>query len=482
MPRDGDEIGWVELKGLIETSNKTFEEFKKSNDERIAQIESKGEADVITKEQTDALSEAVGQASGKVDAAIASLEQNQKAATESAEALERFEKEATDRFDGIETALKRTPLSGADKGSEIEIKHVVNLLRGESGKSVDEAEAAERVEEYKGYVAAFRHYIRKSNDKYGQDLSPEMRKALSVGIEADGGYWVIPEVSNQVKMRLFETSPIRSIAQVVSIGTDAIEFPTDTNDATSGGWVGETDARAETATPQTGMGRISVHEQFANPRATQKLLDDASFPVETWLANKIGDKLGRDENTAFVSGNGVAQPRGFLDYGSASVTTDDDGPRAWGALQYVPSTGASGFASSDPSDDLLNLVYKLNPAYRPGASWVMNRATLNLVRQFKDGQGNYLWSQGIGIDGLQSSSLIGFPITEAEDMDDVAADAFPIAFGNFSEGYMIVDREGIRTLRDPYSAKPYVQFYTTKRVGGDVVNFDAIKLFKIAAS
>ena len=337
--------------------------------------------------------------------------------------------------------------------------------------------------EYRAYNGALSKYIRRGESRLLEDdkraLAFGEAKALSVGVQGEGGYWVTPEMSDRIIRRSFETSPMRSIASVVTIGTDAIEFPTDTNDAVTGGWVGEKDARAETATPQIGLIRIPVHEQFANPRATQKLLDDAAFPVEDWLADKIADKLVRDENVAFVTGNGVAKPRGFLDYGADALTTNDSS-RAWGILQYTPSTNASGFAATDPGDDLITLLYKLKAVYRAGASWLMNRATAAEVRKFKDGQGNYLWQTSF--QAGQPDRLLGYPVVEGEDMPDVAASNFPIAFGNFREGYQIVDRQGVRVLRDPFSAKPFVQFYTTKRAGGDVTDFDAIKLFKIATT
>jgi len=330
------------------------------------------------------------------------------------------------------------------------------------------------VEQYRSYRGALNSYLRTGK------LTADVQKELSVGIQADGGFWVTPEISNRIRTRLFETSPMRSIAEVVTIGTDALEYPIDSNDATSGGWVGEKDTRAETATPQIGEGRIPVHEQFANPRATQKLLDDARINVETWLSNKIAGKLTRTENTAFVTGSGEAKPRGFLDYGSAAVTTVD-ASRSWGVLQYTPSGNASDF-TADPNggDALIDLIYSLNPAYRANARFITNRATLGTVRKMQDSNGHYIWQPGL--QQGQPQMLLGFPITEAEDMPNVAADAFAMAFGDYREGYVIVERQGIRVLRDPFSAKPFVQFYTTKRVGGDVVNFDAIKLFKIAAS
>ncbi len=498
----------ADIHSLVEEQGTAFEAFKQSNDERIGQIEKKGVADPVTVDKVEKANTRVGELAAQIDKLI--LDAKTAADVVAAAGNDNEELKATvvalrsdidakgvliatekDRGDLLETALKRTPRGkpGNDDDPETEFTKNVSTFytsrrQSQAGEErispvLPEDVTEEQRAEYKAYEKAFRHYLRYAGDRYGQDLGPEMLKALSVGIQADGGYWVIPEISNRVITRLFETSPIRQIAMVITIGTDAIEFPNDTNDAVTGGWVGEQDARTETNTPQVGQQRISVHEQFANPRATQKLLDDAQFNVESWLGNKIGSKLARDENIAFVSGNGVARPRGFLDYGANSVTTVD-ASRSWGVLQHLVSGDASAFdADPDGGDALIDVIHALNPAYRANARWVTNRATLGTVRKMKDSNGAYIWQMG-NIQAGQPATLFGFPITEAEDMDDVGANNYPMAFGDFREGYVVVDRQGIRTLRDPFSAKPFVQFYTTKRVGGDVVNYDAIKLLKIS--
>ncbi len=393
-----------------------------------------------------------------------------------------------ERCDSIETALSRSNRAAGDgeRPEETKRAHRFASLIGRESALADGESGEPELATYRAYRSVLAKYLRYGlahltpDENQALVLGRVSAKALSVGVEADGGYWVTPEISDRVVQRQFDTSPMRSIANVVTIGTDAIEFPTDSNDIASGGWVGESDSRSETATPEVGMKRIPVHEQYANPRATQKLLDDAAFPVEQWLADKIADKFIREENAAFISGNGVSKPRGILDYGG-DATSEDDDSRAWGALQFVPSGNASGFASSNPGDALIDLVHKLKAIYRVRAVWLMNRATAAAVRKFKDGQGNYLWSGGNLQEGLPQR-LLGFPVVEAEDMPDVATGAFSIAFGDFMIGYQIVDRQGVRTLRDPFTAKPFVQFYTTKRVGGDVVDFDAVKLLKIAES
>lgn len=324
-----------------------------------------------------------------------------------------------------------------------------------------------------------------SRDSYGEEkthmkaLAPYLRrgderelKALSVDVDPDGGYTVIPERSSQIITRLFDTSPMRALANIQNTTSDALEILLDTTEAEAQ-WVGETGARNETNTPQLGLHKIPVHEMYANPRATQKLLDDSNISIENWLLDKITKRFTRRENTAFVNGDGVAQPRGFLTY---PTSTAADTSRPWGTLQYVPSGTSGDF----DLDDLNDLVATLKADYRAGASWLMTRATASAVRKKKDLQGQYLWQPSSQLG--QPDSLLGFPVYLAEDMPAIAANALAIAFGDFREGYTIVDRIGLRVLRDPYTDKPHIRFYTTKRVGGDVTNFDAIKLLRLSVS
>jgi HK97 family phage major capsid protein len=265
---------------------------------------------------------------------------------------------------------------------------------------------------------------------------------------------------------------MRQIANVVTIGTDRLELPKDLDEGTSGGWVGETESRAATATPEFGLQEIPVHEQYAMPQVTQKLLDDAQFPVETWLANKIADILIRTENGAFVDGNGVMKPRGFTDHTTAATA---DKSRAWGVLEHVLS-GSSG-AIPDTPDEFIAIEGKLKSAYKQGAVWVMNKTTLASIRKLSGGT-NDLYYFIPDMSKGPSSTLLGYPVVLFDDMASAASGAYVAAFGNFNIGYQIVDRVGIRVLRDPYTNKPYIRMYTTKRVGGDVTNFEAIKLLK----
>jgi len=250
----------------------------------------------------------------------------------------------------------------------------------------------------------------------------------------------------------------------------------DIDEAASGGWVGEKQSRGNTDEADIGKWRIPVHEQFAQPRATQKLLDDANVSVESWMNGKVVDIMSRTENTAFVTGSGVLKPRGFLTYSHGAPSKSD-----YEKIEQVASGKAGDFTASNPGDKLIKLTFRLKAAYRANAKWVMSRFTFEEARKLKDGQGNYLWLPDFSSNPTMGR-LLGFPIVEAEDMPQMAADSLSIAFGDFKKGYQIVDRTGFRVLRDPYTDKPNIKLYTTKRVGGDVADFDAIKLMKFAAT
>ena len=316
-------------------------------------------------------------------------------------------------------------------------------------------------------------YLRRGEQRltaHERDVLEQHQKALSVDSDPDGGYLVTPQQSARIIEVVYETSPMRQVATVETISTDALEGLFDGDEAAAA-WVSERGSRAETNTPQLGQWRIPTHELYANPRATQKLLDDSAVDIEAWISRKVADKFARTENLAFVTGNGVGQPRGF--------TTYPDGTTR-GTIERIPSLDAATIAA----EGIYNIIYALKAAYRPGSVWVMNRATVGVIRTIRDesggaGTGQFMWAPGFG---GQPATLAGYPIVEFEDMADIAGGAIVAGFGNFRQGYTIVDRLGIRILRDPYSAKPHVEFYTTKRVGGDVLNFEAFKLMDIAAS
>ncbi|WP_157081248.1 phage major capsid protein [Novosphingobium naphthalenivorans] len=299
-------------------------------------------------------------------------------------------------------------------------------------------------------------------------------KSLNGAVPAEGGYAVPQEIDALIAARLKAISPIRSIAQVVQTGSAGYRKLITTG-GTASGWVSETAARPETATPEFSEIAPPSGELYANPAASQAMLDDAMFDVQSWLADEIAMEFARAEGAAFVSGSGVNQPKGFL---AAPTSAADDAARTFGTLQYLASGDAGGLGSVVELV-LIDLVHTLKAGHRQGASWVMNSATLAEVRKLKTTDGAFLWQPGL-VDG-QPDRLLGYPVVEAEDMPDIAANACPIAFGNFRAGYLIAERSATAILRDPFTNKPFVHFYATKRIGGQVLDSEAIKLLKIAA-
>lgn len=324
------------------------------------------------------------------------------------------------------------------------------------------------------YKAAFvDRYIRKGGETGLPDLE---QKALNIATDAEGGFAVPEQIDHDIEKRLRALSPIRGIANVVRIGTARYKKLVATTGAVSG-WVGESEARPETAAPTFAEIVPPLGELYANPAATQSMLDDAFFDVEAWLAEELAGEFAEQEGAAFVNGDGVNKPKGFL---AAATSANDDATRAFGTLQHV-ATGVDGdFPAADPADSLIDLIYALKAGYRANARFVMNTDTVARIRKFKDGDGQYLWRPGLSADA--PASLLGYPVVEAADMPDVASNSLAIAFGDFARGYTVTDRTGTRILRDPFSNKPFVHFYTTRRTGGDLVNSDAIKLLKFGLS
>lgn len=383
-----------------------LEAYKLTNDQRLAEIERRGGADVITEEK------------------VARIDQT---------------------LDEQKRALDR-----------LLVKRGRPDLGGGSGR---EPSAARQ---------AFDAYVRRGEEA---DLRHGELKTLSSGSDPDGGYLVPDELDTEIGRRLSDLSPIRSIATVRQVWGAVLKKPF-ALDGMATGWVGETDARAQTATPQLAELQFPTMELYAMPAATASLIEDGALDIEAWIAAEVEAAFAEQEGAAFVAGDGVNKPRGFLDYPSV-----DDAAWSWGNLGHI-ATGSAGAFGADPSDRLVDLIYALKAGHRQNARFVMNRKTQAQIRKFKDADGNYLWMPPAGAG--QAASLMGFPVVEAEDMPDTAADSASIAFGDFRRGYLVVDRTGVRILRDPYSAKPYVLFYTTKRVGGGVQNFEAIKLLKFA--
>ncbi|HEY8334267.1 MAG TPA: phage major capsid protein, partial [Tardiphaga sp.] len=321
------------------------------------------------------------------------------------------------------------------------------------------------------HKSAFDAYVRSGND---DGLRQIETKAMSVGSNADGGYLVPVELEHSINQRLMPISPIRAIAAVREISGNTYKKPFMTAGPATG-WVGETDVRAQTTSPTIDALSFPAMELYAMPAATATLLDDSAVNLDDWIASEVELTFAMQEGAAFVGGDGVNKPKGFLSY-----TTVANASWTWGNLGYIAAGAAGAFAASNPSDVLVDLIYALKAGYRQNGNFVMNRKTQATIRKFKDSTGNYLWQPPAQAGG--KATLMSFPLVEAEDMPDVAANSLSVAFGDFQRGYLIVDRVGIRVLRDPYTAKPYVLFYTTKRVGGGVQDFDAIKLLKFAAS
>ncbi len=317
---------------------------------------------------------------------------------------------------------------------------------------------------------AFDTYLRTGDDAPLRGLEQES-KALSTAVNTDGGYLVDPVTSQTVQSVLASTASIRSVASVVHVEATSYDVLVDHAELGSG-WASETGTAAETTTGSLDRITIPLHELSALPKVSQRLLDDSAFDIDTWLAGRLADTFARAEAAAFVQGDGVDKPTGFLSH--PAVANDSWN---WGSLGYVV-TGTDGALAQ--SDAIVDLVYALGAQYRANGSFVLNSRTAGLVRKLKDGDGRFLWSDGLAAG--EPARLMGYPVLIAEDMPDVATDSYSIAFGDFSSGYTISERPDLRVLRDPFSAKPHVLFYASKRVGGDVSDFAAIKLLKFGTS
>jgi HK97 family phage major capsid protein len=312
-------------------------------------------------------------------------------------------------------------------------------------------------------------YLRTGDDDGLRGLELD-GKALNTAVNADGGYLVDPQTSETVQSVLNSTASLRAVSNVVNVEATSYDVLIDHSDIGTG-WATETGALAETTTPQIDRITIPLHELSALPKASQRLLDDTAFDIESWLAGRIADKFARAEAAAFVSGNGIDKPTGFLTH----PIVDND-TWSWGELGYVPS----GQDGSVTADGIVELVYALGAQYRANATFVMNSKTAGAVRKLKDADGRFLWSDGLAAG--EPARLMGYAVLIAEDMPDPSTGSDSIAFGDFSAGYTVAERPDLRVLRDPFSAKPHVLFYATKRVGGDVSDFAAIKILKFAVS
>jgi HK97 family phage major capsid protein len=312
---------------------------------------------------------------------------------------------------------------------------------------------------------------RKALGSFAKTGALDARAAMSVGTDPDGGYVVAPELDTRIQQLQRNLSPIRRIARIVQTKASEYQLPVNLG-GTASGWVSETTARPETAAPKLGLLSFPAGEVYAMPAITQKLLDDAPQDIGKFLEQEIAKEFDKQEGAAFLTGDGLSKPSGLL---AAPTATTDDATRPFGTFQTV----VSGNASTITADGLIDFVYRLKVGYRAGATWLMNSLTAAAISKLKDSTGAYIWRQSY--EAGQPSMLLGFPVEIDENMPDIAAGTLPIAFGDFQAGYLISDRLGIRVLRDPYSNKPYVMFYATKRVGGGPLDTNALKFLRISA-
>jgi HK97 family phage major capsid protein len=324
------------------------------------------------------------------------------------------------------------------------------------------------IDEYMKYKKTFVRFLRKGKDIMG----PEDHKTMLVGSDPDGGLTVTPAMSARIIQRQYEIDPIRSLASVETISTQALEMMTDFGQF-GYGWEGETEKGAETDTSQIGKKRVPVHIMYAKPKATQMLIEDSAINIENWISDKVAARFGRIEAEAFITGDGVGKPRGFLTY--ADWTTA--GTFENGKVEQIHM----GAAAALTADGFYNIKYGLVEYYlnSAGLAWLMARSTVLAALKLKDGTGNYLWQPGFTADA--PSMIIGIPVRMSPNMPAVAANAKSVVLADWKEAYLIVDRLGITVQRDPYTKKPFIEFYTRKRVGGDVVNYEAIKIGTIEA-
>lgn len=406
-----------DLSRKIEELGAAFNDFKAANDQRLEKIETKGSADPLLEEKIV-----------KINVAITDLSKEK------------------DRLDKIEANMNREAYGFG------------------GGEDVEKQKAT------KAHKEGFNSYFRKGHDAGLRDM--EVQAALTTQVDEDGGFIVPAEVDKEISRVLDTISAMREVSRVQNIGSSAYKKLHNVG-GTSSGWVGEEESRSGSETPKLKEIKWDAMELYAEPATTQSMLDDSMFDVEQWLAEEVGVEFSEQEGAAFIKGDGIKKPRGLLSYNAVA-----NGSQKFGELGFIASGAAGAFAASDPSDKLIDLVHALKSGYRTNAKWMMNDLTLAEVRKFKDANGNYLWQPGLS-EGAPDL-LLGKRIAVDDNMPDIAANSLSIAFGDFNRGYIIVDRFGTRILRDAFTQKPYVKFYTTKRVGGGVNDSEAIKLMKFA--
>jgi len=429
---------------MLEERKKAFDEFVKTNDELLK-------------------AKAEGKAVGDLTAKVELL----------SKACDKFD-EIKDAVEELQKKANRPQTDGEIKAAtdlETEVKQFNIMLRADFQSKGKPAPAEVDAKGYTEYKSAF---FKVMTGTPLDNLSSDERKAMSAGSDPDGGYLLPPSTVGRMVSKLYEQSTMRQLATVQTISTDKLEGIVDNNEADAG-WVSELGTRSDTTTPTVGKYEIGAHEMYAMPKASQKILDDAATNVEAWLAGKVADKFARVEGAGFTTGTGVGQPRGLFSYTTAA--TGDDS-RAWGQFEHVV-TGANGAFHTTKADPLQDLIGAFKDQYLNGASWLMRRELRTDIRKMKEATSDrYLWEPSLQMG--QPDRLLGYPARVDQYVPAKATGSLSLAFGNFAEAYTIVDRMGIRTLRDPYTAKPYVVFYSTKRTGGGAVNFEAVKFLKLS--
>lgn len=441
----------IEIKKLIEDQGKAWEEAKKTIGTIEADVKKFGDADVLTKQKLEKIEK--------------SLDTALELKTKIEAGLEAERKERED----LEKRLNRkggdSPASTAEAVAA-EFRSQANMHHKKRGSTpIDEAFDAAKLQEYR---TALNNVMR-----LGDSATDAERKLLQIGVDSDGGYLVPPDTSGRIVKKIYESSPIRQIANVTTTNRDKKEGIEDLDEA-GAAYSGERTTSGNTTTPEVGKWDIPVWDIDTEPTATRNLLADADFNIEQWLDEKVTSKFARFENSEFCVGD--HKIRGFTSY---QVGLDAGSGVAWGTLGYI-KTGANGaFNGTNPGDKILELVGLLKNEYLQNARFVTRRSVITLMRKFKDTAGNYLWQPSLILG--QPETFDGYAITRAEDMPALADNGYSMAFGDFNEGYQIVDRPGITLIRDEVTAKPKIKFFTHKRTGGGVLNFEAIKLLQFAA-
>lgn len=434
----------IEIKNILDKQGEAFEQFKKANDELI-----KAKAD--------------GKSVSDIEQKLAKINED----------LDKFA-EIKEQFEQVQLKLARPGFNGDPKDAEAKAAELKTFNANLRAEYQAKGRAFPGEFDQDGYAAYKSGFFKLAAGVQMDSLTSDERKAMSAGSDPDGGYMLPASTQGRMVTKLYEQSIMRQIADVVTISTDKIEGIVD-DDEQDAGWVSELGTRSDSGTPQVRKYEIAAHEMYAMPKISQKLIDDASTDVEGWLAGKVADKFARVEGTAFWQGTGTGQPRGLASYTTAATA---DGSRAWGQFEHVVS-GANGAFHTTQFDPLHDIQGAMKDHFLPNAQWVMRREVRTAARKLKESTTNrYLWEPGMQVGSPER--LNGYPVRVDQYMPALATGSLSLAFGDFRQAYTIVDRLGVRTLRDPYTAKPYVVFYSTKRTGGGAMNFEAVKFLKFS--